>query len=70
MDKLKRQLNTASNTVESTGVRTRAMERHLRDLEKLPQEAASEKLGLLNNNSDLEDVDTDFFFELVAPSEE
>ena len=48
MDKLQKQLNTASKTVESTGARTRAMARHLSDVEQLPQEVASEKLGLLD----------------------
>ena len=48
MEKLQKQLNTASKTVESTGARTRAMARHLRDVEQLPQEEASEKLGFTN----------------------
>lgn len=48
MKKLKKQLNTVSNTVESTGARTRAMVRHLRDVEQLPQEVASERLGFTN----------------------
>lgn len=48
MEKLQKQLNTASRTVESTGARTRAMARHLSDVEQLPQEVASEKLGLLD----------------------
>lgn len=48
MERLKKQLNTVSNTVESTGARTRAMARHLRDVEQLPQEEASEKLGFTN----------------------
>ena len=46
MEKLQKQLNTASNTVESTGARTRAMARHLREVEQLPQDVASERLGL------------------------
>lgn len=48
MEKLKKQLNIASNTVESTGARTRAMARHLHDVEQFPQEEASERLGLLH----------------------
>ena len=48
MERLKKQLNTASNTVESTGARTRAMARHLRGVEQLPQEVASERLGFTN----------------------
>ena len=46
MDKLHRQLNTASNTVESTSARTRAMARHLRDFEELPQDEATKVFGL------------------------
>lgn len=45
MTKLKRQLNTAANTVEETGVRTRAMERNLRGVEKLPPEVSAARLG-------------------------
>ena len=48
MNKLKRQLNTASKTIDETGVRTRAMERNLRGVEELPQEAADARLGLPN----------------------
>ena len=46
MEKLQKQLNTASRTVESTGARTRAMARHLHEVEQLPQQETSEKLGL------------------------
>ena len=45
MDKLKRQLNTASKTIDETGVRTRAMERKLRTVEELPREEADVHLG-------------------------
>ena len=44
LDKLKRQLATASKTVDATGVRTRAMERTLREVEKLPSDADSARL--------------------------
>ena len=46
MDKLKKQLNTAANTVDETGVRTRAMERKLRTVEELPSEKASVQIDL------------------------
>ena len=46
MDKLKKQLNTASKTIDETGVRTRAMERKLRTVEELPPEEAAVQLGL------------------------
>lgn len=42
LDKVKRQLNTASRSIEQTGVRTRAIERHLRSVEQLPEVEASE----------------------------
>jgi DNA recombination protein RmuC len=38
LDKVKKQLDTASNSLEQTGVRSRAMERRLRDVETLPNE--------------------------------
>lgn len=41
LDKVKRQLNTASKTLDETGVRTRAMERKLRAVEQLPEEEAT-----------------------------
>ncbi|HEB57444.1 MAG TPA: DNA recombination protein RmuC [Gammaproteobacteria bacterium] len=50
LSKVKKQLDTASNTIEQTGVRTRAMERKLRDVEKLPVDESSELLGLEDAN--------------------
>ncbi len=49
MDKLKRQLNTASRTIDETGRRTRAMARELRTVEELPLEEATARLGLPDN---------------------
>ncbi len=46
LDKVKRQLNAASNTIEETGVRTRAMAKRLRSVEELPQEEATRILDL------------------------
>ena len=46
LDKVKKQLNTASRTIEETGVRTRAMERRLRTVESLPEDEASGVLEL------------------------
>ncbi len=43
---LKRQLETASRTIDKTGVRTRAMEKKLKDVEQLPGDEASSLLGL------------------------
>ncbi len=44
--KVKKQLSAATNTIDQTGVRTRVMERKLRDVESLPAEETSELLGL------------------------
>lgn len=44
LDKVKRQLNVASQTIEQAGTRTRAMERKLRDVEQLPSNEATELL--------------------------
>jgi len=41
LDKVKKQLATASRTIDQTGVRTRAMERTLRDVENLPVEGST-----------------------------
>lgn len=46
LDKVKRQLNTASNTIERTGRRTRVMERTLRQVEELPADLALSALGI------------------------
>lgn len=37
LDKVKKQLNTASRTIEETGVRTRAIERHLQKVGEMPE---------------------------------
>ncbi len=46
LSKVKKQLDTASNTIEMTGVRTRAMEKKLRDVEDLPAAESANILGL------------------------
>ena len=46
LTRVKKQLDTASNTIDQTGVRTRAMERKLRDVEKLPNDVSQNLLGL------------------------
>jgi DNA recombination protein RmuC len=45
VDGLSRQLSTAARSVESLGVRTRAMSKKLRDVEKLPEDTAQIILG-------------------------
>jgi DNA recombination protein RmuC len=44
LNKVKKQLNTASNTIDQTNVRTRAMERRLRAVEELPLESTAKIL--------------------------
>ena len=46
LDKVKRQLNSASRTIEQTGVRRRAMERKLRSVEQMPDDEAARILKL------------------------
>ena len=46
LSRVKRQLDTASNTIDETGVRTRAMERKLREVEALPGEESVKILEL------------------------
>jgi DNA recombination protein RmuC len=46
LDKVGRQLDSASKTIVNTGVRTRAIQRSLRTVEQLPQGEASTVLGL------------------------
>jgi DNA recombination protein RmuC len=56
LDRLRKQLDTATRTVEQTGVRTRAMERRLREVEQLPSDTAADVLKL---SSDGESVVSD-----------
>ena len=46
LDKVKRQLETATRTIDKTGVRTRAMERRLHSVEQLPDQDVSRILEL------------------------
>ena len=50
LGKVKRQLAAASNSIEQTTVRTRAMERKLRDVEKLPIDSSTVLLDLSEEN--------------------
>jgi DNA recombination protein RmuC len=52
LSKVKRQLNAASNTIDQTGVRTRAMERRLREVEELPMESTAKILKLPDEYSE------------------
>ena len=66
LDKVKRQLDTASRTIEQTGVRTRAMERKLRSVEQLPEAEASEVFDLAAGD----DAPPDEAFTNDAPPDE
>jgi DNA recombination protein RmuC len=46
LDKVKRQLGTATRTLAETGVRTRAMEKKLRDVEELPATTSTRVLQI------------------------
>lgn len=52
LNRVKKQLHAASNTIDRTGVRTRAMEKRLRDVEKLPSGVSAEILGLPDTAAD------------------
>ena len=46
LDKVRKQLNTASMTIEDTSRRTRAIARTLRDVEQMPTEDSAKTLGI------------------------
>ena len=50
LSKVKHQLDAASNTIDQTGVRTRAMKRKLREVEQLPMDDSEKLLGLTEQN--------------------
>ena len=54
LDKVKKQLDTAANTIDKTGVRTRAMERKLKEVEQLPSAESEKLLGLDETGQDIE----------------
>ena len=57
LTRVKRQLDTASNTIDQTGVRTRAMERKLRDVEALPGDDSGKLLELADELIATEDTE-------------
>ena len=59
LSKVKKQLDTASSTIERTGVRTRAMQRKLQDVEELPTVESANLLGLEVPGCNLEDEGQD-----------
>ncbi len=52
LDKVKRHIDLAGKTIETTGVRSRAIERRLRSVEKLPEPEALEILALPTTNEE------------------
>ena len=58
LDRVKRQLDTASRTIDETGVRTRAMERKLRIVQQLPEAEAERVLELAAADDELEPDDS------------
>jgi len=59
LDRVKRQLRAASNSIEATGVRTRAMERKLRSVEELSEQDASRLLALPSVVAEIQDEETE-----------
>ena len=57
LTRVKRQLDTASNTIDETGVRTRAMARKLREVEALPGEESVKRLELSDELLATEDTE-------------
>lgn len=61
LEKTRKQLDTARNTIDSAGVRTRAIERKLRGVESLPEPEAEVMLGELGAGFDeVSEVDIEF----------
>lgn len=54
LDKVKKNLDSASSTLENTGIRTRAMERTLRKVQEVPGEEAARLLELPDDIPELE----------------
>jgi DNA recombination protein RmuC len=69
LDRVKRQLRAASNSIEATGVRTRAMERKLRSVEELSEEDASRVLALPSVVAEIQDEEMDLVEQLVQADE-
>jgi len=59
LDRIKRQLSEAANSVDALGTRTRSMRRHLKDVEALPAATSSALLGLAAPATGEDDSDLD-----------
>lgn len=60
LEKTRKQLDTARNTIDTAGVRTRAIERKLRGVESLPEPEAEAMLGELVDGSAMDELDVEF----------
>jgi DNA recombination protein RmuC len=67
LDRIKRQLSAAANSVDALGTRTRSMRRHLKDVEALPAATSTALLGLAAPATGEDDSDLDE--EAWAPDE-
>ena len=68
LDRVKRQLRAASNSIEATGVRTRAMERRLRSVEELSEDEANRVLALPSVVAELQDEEMNL--EQLVPADD
>lgn len=68
LDRVKRQLRAASNSIEATGVRTRAMERKLRSVEELSEDEANRVLALPSVVAELQDEEMNL--EQLVPADD
>lgn len=57
LTRVKKQLDTASRTIDQTGVRTRAMEKKLREVAQLPSDQATALLGLEEGDTSEDDLE-------------
>ena len=63
-------LNSASRTIEETGVRSRAMERKLRSVEQMPDGEAARILELPALSEEIETEETEAAADLEASGED
>jgi DNA recombination protein RmuC len=70
LDKVKRQLTTASRTIEETGARSRAMERRLRSVEQLSDTEASAILALPAAGEEVEPEEVEAKEEVTEATQE
>jgi DNA recombination protein RmuC len=66
LDRVKKQLTTASRTIDQAGVRTRAMERKLREVQQLPESEAQKILAVAAEAGGMEEEEEE---DLAATSD-